>query len=157
MRTRLITIFALCVLLCGMASGAPSDDGAVGMQDLQTTDSVATTMPADSTLPIMTPADTVATRPPVSRIRREKVDLDHQVEFESSDSMIMEGKSLAKMFGNSKVTYGDIELQSENIEMDLQNNTVYATGTVDSLGVLEGTPVFRNGSETYESETMSYN
>ena len=157
MRTRLITIFALCVLLCGMASGAPSDDGAVGMQDLQTTDSVATTVPSDSTLPIMIPADTVATRPPVSRIRREKVDLDHQVEFESSDSMIMEGKSLAKMFGNSKVTYGDIELQSENIEMDLQNNTVYATGTVDSLGVLEGTPVFRNGSETYESETMSYN
>lgn len=158
MRNRLIIISALCVLLCGMAFGTPSGDVAVDLPETQAFDSLKA-LPNDSVSPVAS-ADSVGKSlsvAPVSRIRREKVDLDHQVDFQSSDSMIVVGRSLAKMFGDSKVTYGEIELQSENIEMDLQNNTVYATGVRDSLGVLDGTPVFRNGSETYESETMSYN
>ncbi len=141
-----------------MASGAApavaTDQPVVSDSAALTADSLVTDTLVTDTLPVR--PDTVV-RTMTSRIRREKVDLDHQVEFSSSDSMVMIGSSLAKMFGDSKVTYGDIELQAENIEMNLDNNTVYASGAIDSTGVLQGSPVFKNGSESYESETMSYN
>ena len=94
---------------------------------------------------------------PVSRIRREKVDLDNQVQFESKDSMVLIGKSTSYMYGDAKVTYGDIKLDADNIEMDMRTSTVYAVGTTDSVGDVIGSPVFEDGGDHYESETMRYN
>ena len=101
------------------------------------------------------PADSVAAPP--SRIRRQKVDLDHTVEFQSSDSMVILGRSHTFMYGQGKVNYGDISLDAEQIEMDLRTSDVAATGRADTLGNLLGTPKFTSGKDAYESETMSYN
>lgn len=92
-----------------------------------------------------------------SRIRREKVDLDNQVVFSSADSMILIGRRNMYMYGEGKVDYGDLKLNAAQIDVDLDNNEVYAVGEVDSIGDVVGSPVFEEGGTTYETATMRYN
>ncbi len=96
-------------------------------------------------------------RPKRSRIVREKVDMDAQVVYSAKDSMLIIRRDSAMMFGQSEVTYGNLKLNSENIEMDLRDNNVYAFGVVDSLGEIEGKPVFNENGTDYEAQTMRYN
>ncbi len=92
-----------------------------------------------------------------SRIRRIKVDLDNVVDFTSRDSMVMKGQNKAYMYGEGAVKYGEINLEAEQIEMDMDKSTVYASGRTDSVGDLMGTPIFQEGGDTYESKVMNYN
>ena len=92
-----------------------------------------------------------------SRIRKEKVDLDNQVVFSSQDSLIMKGNNQVYMYGKGEVTYGNLKLDAEQIEMDMSNSLVYAVGRKDSVGEWVGKPVFDEGGTTYETETMKYN
>ncbi|MDE6287941.1 MAG: LPS-assembly protein LptD, partial [Muribaculaceae bacterium] len=55
------------------------------------------------------------------------------------------------------VTYGEIKLESANISIDLADNTVYAVGAPDSVGDIQGSPVFSEGNQSYEAGTMRYN
>ncbi len=86
-----------------------------------------------------------------------KADLDAAVDFSSSDSMVIIRRDSAFMYGNSSVKYGDIKLDAANIELDLNNSTVYAVGVPDSTGELTGKPVFNDGGSEYEAKTMRYN
>lgn len=86
-----------------------------------------------------------------------RVDLDSPVQFSSSDSMLIIRRDSAFMYGNSEVTYGDIKLESANITMDLNGNTVYAVGVPDTAGEIQGRPVFNQGNDSYEAGTMRYN
>ncbi|MBD5191315.1 MAG: LPS-assembly protein LptD [Barnesiella sp.] len=117
-------------------------------------------LPADTTLTIASdsvaiPADTMPK--PVSRIRRQKVDLDNIVNIKSKDSMIMIGRNRAIIYGEGQVDYGDMKLDADEIDVDLQNSTVYAVGRPDSVGEIIGSPIFEEGGSTYETKTMSYN
>ncbi len=91
------------------------------------------------------------------RIIREKADLDNQVNFSAQDSMIVIGRNKTFMFGDSKVSYGDLTLTAENIDLDLQTSNVNASGVTDSIGITKGLPNFSQGGESYDSEIMSYN
>ncbi len=96
-------------------------------------------------------------RPRQSKIRRQKVDLDNQVVFSSADSMILIGRQTTYMYGDGKVDYGNLKLTASEIQLDLDSSIVYACGTPDSIGDLQGTPVFEEGGTSYESKTMRYN
>lgn len=91
------------------------------------------------------------------RIRREKVDLDNVVTFSAKDSMVVIGQNRAYMYGDGDITYGDINLKADNIDMDMATSTVYAVGTTDTLGEVKGSPVFTDKSGEYNPETMQYN
>lgn len=101
------------------------------------------------------PPDTSA-KPP-KRLVREKADLDNIVEFSARDSVLLIGTDRAYMFGDSKVTYGDIKLDAANIDMDMTTSQVYAVGVPDSTGEMIGEPVFTDAGTDYESKTMNYN
>ncbi len=92
-----------------------------------------------------------------SKIVRAKVDLDNPVDFSAKDSMVLVGRNMAYMYGEGQVEYGDIKLDANEIEMNLQNSTVYAVGTTDSVGELMGSPIFNDKGTTYEAKTMRYN
>lgn len=66
-----------------------------------------------------------------SRIVNTKVDLDAPVVFSAADSMTIVRRDSAFMYGNSSVTYGDIQLDAAEIQMDLNHNTVFALGRPD--------------------------
>ena len=97
------------------------------------------------------------TRSTVSRINREKVDLESAVTFTAKDSLILEGNNNAFLFGDGNVEYGQFKLNAQEIMLELDESTVYARGSVDSIGNPFGNPVFRDGGEEYESKQMTYN
>jgi hypothetical protein len=90
--------------------------------------------------------------------RQRKNGIDAPVEYQADDSMTYEGESgLAHLYGNSRVKYQDMDLQSDQIYMQLDSSLVHATGSIDTTGQKFGTPIFKMGSDTYESDTMAFN
>ena len=71
--------------------------------------------------------------------------------------MLIVRRDSAYMFGSATVTYGDIRLDAAEIQMDLSDNTVFALGRPDSVGELQGKPVFSQDGTDYEARTMRYN
>ncbi len=90
--------------------------------------------------------------------KSRKSALEAPVTYEAKDSMtmFMDTKN-AYLYGEANVKYQNIELNSENITMNLDSSVVHAKYGVDTLGVKFGLPVFKEGSQEYKSETMSYN
>ena len=90
--------------------------------------------------------------------RSRKNGIDSPVEYSANDSLTYEAASgLAHLYGESKVKYQNMDLQSERIFMSLDSNLVHATGKMDSTKQLVGTPVFKMGNDEYESDTMAFN
>lgn len=88
---------------------------------------------------------------------KKKQPLDAPVTYEANDSIIFTADGYAHLFGAGKVNYTNIELTSDIISMSLDSSTVFARGRQDSLGVLTGTPVFKDGETPYETKTIRYN
>lgn len=84
--------------------------------------------------------------------------LEDPVVYTAKDSVVftIDDKN-AYLFGDGNVKYMRIDLASEQIRMNMDSSTVHAIGVKDSLGVLQGTPIFKDGSDEYQCETMSYN
>ncbi len=129
-----------------------------------TTDSIAYDSLAADSLPEFShkarrgsPLPTDSTRTTLSRINRSEVDLNAAVVFDAKDSLVMLGQNNAYLYGDGKVEYGQFKLNSQEIRLELDKSTVYATGAVDSTGNLVGTPVFADGGDEYESKEMTYN
>ncbi|MBP3566470.1 MAG: LPS-assembly protein LptD [Paraprevotella sp.] len=84
--------------------------------------------------------------------------LDQPVEYVASDSVTFEsGVGNANLYGNSKVNYTNLELQADWITMNMDSSIVHAVGREDSTGNVKGQPVFKQGSDQYEPERISYN
>ena len=92
-----------------------------------------------------------------SRFIKKKVDLDDIVDFKAQDSLVLEGKNSAFLYGSSTVNYGNINLTANKIKMDMESSVVHAEGTIDSIGEITGTPIFKDASGEYASKTMKYN
>ena len=99
------------------------------------------------------PADTLA----ADTASQKRDALEAPVEYQSKDSMVWYKNGNAYLYGDGQVNYQRIELKANEITIDLDNSTVYAQGTTDSLGVVTGRPIFADGGTPYESQTMSYN
>ena len=91
--------------------------------------------------------------------RRRKNGIDAPVEFSAKDSLIYIASSgMAHLFGDSHVQYQNMDLKSDKIYMSLDSSLVHATGTRDTTTQnLIGKPVFKMGSDSYESDTMAFN
>ena len=90
--------------------------------------------------------------------RQRKNGIDAPVEYTANDSMTYEGETgIAHLYGKSHVKYQDMDLESDQIFMSLDSSLVHATGSLDTTGQKFGTPVFKMGSDTYETDTMAFN
>jgi len=85
-------------------------------------------------------------------------EIDAPIDYEADDSLIFDLENdKVYLYGNGFVTYQDIELRAAYIELDRARDVVFARGTLDSLGREIGKPVFKDGSESFESKTLTYN
>ena len=92
--------------------------------------------------------------------RTKKNGIESPVQYQASDSMVYDaGHKKVYLYGNSNVKYQNMDITSERIYMNLDSNLVHATGAYkDSTSKkAEGTPVFKMGSDEYESDTMAFN
>jgi hypothetical protein len=92
----------------------------------------------------------------VKRISPEAI--DQQVTYRSAG--IKKNDLVNKraiLIDQAEVKYGDIEIKADSIVFDMMANTVYATGRTDSTGKITGKPVFKQGSQEIESDSLFYN
>ena len=84
--------------------------------------------------------------------------LEAPISYTASDSIIvaLDNKKVY-LYKSGVVTYQTIELTADYIELDLNTKEVYAEGLPDSVGVMQGTPVFKDGSEEFECKVLRYN
>lgn len=94
----------------------------------------------------------------VSDSTKKKNSLDAPVSYEAKDSSVYYADTkMATLYGDSKVSYQDMNLEAQIIAMNMDSSVVHAVGVKDSTGTWKGSPVYSQGTENYESEQMSYN
>lgn len=91
--------------------------------------------------------------------RKRKNGIDAPVAYTADDSLVyFAGNKMAHLYGSSTVKYENMDLASEKVAITLDSSLVRATGVIDSATKEKiGTPVFKMGSDTYESDTMAFN
>lgn len=90
--------------------------------------------------------------------RRRKNGIDAPVVYSGNDSMVYYASSkTAHIYGDAKVDYENMKLESEIVHVSLDSSIVRAEGIEDSLGVKSGTPIFDMAGDHYESEKMAFN
>jgi hypothetical protein len=84
--------------------------------------------------------------------------LEAEVKYSAQDSFrIVISEQKIYLYKAAKVEYQNINLESDYVEFDMDNSTVMAAGLVDTSGKVAGKPVFTQGNEKYDSDTMMYN
>lgn len=91
--------------------------------------------------------------------RKKKNGIDAPVAYTADDSLVyFAGNKMAHLYGSSTVKYENMDLASEKVAITLDSSLVRATGVMDTdTHEKVGTPVFKMGSDTYESDTMAFN
>ncbi|HTH56329.1 MAG TPA: putative LPS assembly protein LptD [Cyclobacteriaceae bacterium] len=104
------------------------------------------------------PALKDTTKAKADSAKAKKGDIESTIVYSADDSIISElSTKIVRLYGNAKVTYGQIKLDAEEIIIDYEKSTITANGKRDSTGKLVGFPVFKDGNETYETKGMVYN
>ena len=91
--------------------------------------------------------------------RTKKNSIEAPVNYSANDSLVYDANSkLAHLYGKATVKYEGMDLESEKVRLNLDSSIVHATGAMDTVKKkLSGTPVFKMGSDSYESDTMAFN
>jgi len=82
----------------------------------------------------------------------------NDVKYDASDSIIINQKdNKIILYNNAKIVYGDIELTSGLIILDYKKNEVYAGRIADTDGNLSQYPVFKEGLNIVNPDSIKYN
>jgi lipopolysaccharide assembly outer membrane protein LptD (OstA) len=84
--------------------------------------------------------------------------MESDVAYSCQDSNFFDvpGKKVY-LYGNAVITYQDIKLEADYIEIDFVENAIFATGLPDSAGNMAGQPVFTEGGQSFQATEMRYN
>ncbi len=86
--------------------------------------------------------------------------IDAPVIYNAKDSIVMtmgDSTNLIRLYGDAKVTYKNMELTGEYIELDADKNMVFSTFGLDSVGEEFGYPIFKDAGNQFEMKKMWYN
>jgi lipopolysaccharide assembly outer membrane protein LptD (OstA) len=90
--------------------------------------------------------------------KKKKELLENIVDYKATDYTSF-NKKLQKMYlyNEADITYGDINIKAGNITIDYSKNEVYAKGIIDSLGEYIQAPVFSQGQQVVEPDSIIFN
>ena len=112
-------------------------------------------MESDSLLSLMQ-VDTTANNELDSTI--QKSEIETTINYSAKDSIFYDLKSQKiKLYGNSKIDYGEINLEAYEILVDWNDKTLDANYLTDSTGKKIGKPIFSEGNQSYETDRITYN
>ncbi len=92
--------------------------------------------------------------------RKKSGGVDAPVDYTATDSLVYDAQNkVAHLYGSSNVKYQNMDLTSDRISMDIDKSNVRAMGTADSTAEkgIKGKPVFKMGSDTYDTDTIKFN
>ena len=85
-------------------------------------------------------------------------DIKTTVHYNAKDSITLNMFTRnVKIYGSGKIIYKPIELEAQEITVNWDDTFMQANGVADSTGRVQGKPIFKNGSEVYETNEIKYN
>jgi hypothetical protein len=88
----------------------------------------------------------------------EKGDIATTIYYHAEDSIMMDvATKKAYLYGKAQIKYQDMQLDAEQIEIRWDKNIISAKGKVDTTGKYKGWPVWKQGKDTYVTDSMTYN
>jgi len=89
---------------------------------------------------------------------KKKKTFENRVNYSAKDSIVTDLTSkMVYMYNDSKIKYGDIELESGKVSISFDKKQLSAEGIKDSTGVLSQNPVFKEKATEYKSKVIDYN
>lgn len=123
---------------------------------------ITQTLPAQETkvIPDSSAIAVDSTKKDSVKVKTVKVSkqLKSKVEYVARDSIrfdIIDQK--VYLYGKAEINYEDINLKADYIEILFRTSIVFAKGWPDSTGKVKGNPVFKQGSETFDAKSITYN
>ena len=84
--------------------------------------------------------------------------IETTINYSAKDSIFYDLKSQKiKLYGGSKIDYGEINLEAYEILVDWNDKTLDANFILDSIGKKIGKPIFSEGDQSYETDKITYN
>ncbi len=92
------------------------------------------------------------------RLRGSGMILESRVEYSAADTIFHDLRNRrVYIYGQGELTYDNTHLVADYIVIDFDTNELHATGLPDSLGVIQGKPVFKEGLQSFQSDELRYN
>ncbi|KEO74833.1 putative LPS assembly protein LptD [Anditalea andensis] len=88
-----------------------------------------------------------------------KGDIQTTINYFAEDSIVSDfTQNKVFLYNDAWFEYGNIRLDADYIVIDWEKSELFASGIVDSLGAIQGNPIFKEGPSTYEiRKEMRYN
>lgn len=145
---RLCIIFVMVTLVTGSLAAQEKADS---LFLLETT----TLLAPDSLIFVQ---DSVPTDTLTGDTLKEKPLFEDIIAYDAQDSIrfSVEQKKVF-LYGNANVKYITTELNANFIELDMEKKQAFASGLPDTSGTIVGTPIFKDGTQEFESKELRYN
>jgi len=107
---------------------------------------------------IIAPVEVTKVDVDTNKVNKKKPLLEHKVKRKAVDyEKIDQKKKLITLYNQAEVYYDDIELKAGIIVIDYQKNEVYAGRIKDSTGKYTQLPVFKQGTNVVEPDSIRFN
>ena len=85
-------------------------------------------------------------------------EIETTINYNAKDSIYYDLKTqIIKLYGNSSIDYGNINLKAHEIMVDWNKQTLDANFMRDSTGLKIGKPIFTENNQSYETDKITYN
>tara|TARA_B100001146_G_scaffold29843_1_gene23205 strand:+ start:28749 stop:31388 length:2640 start_codon:yes stop_codon:yes gene_type:complete len=85
-------------------------------------------------------------------------EIETTINYNAKDSIYYDLKTqIIKLYGNSSIDYGNINLKAHKIMIDWNAQTLNANFMRDSTGLKIGKPIFTENNQSYETDKITYN
>jgi hypothetical protein len=90
--------------------------------------------------------------------KKKESDIKSPIKYSSNDSMMFwVKKKMIYAYGEAKLSMEENELDAGHIRMNIDSNYLYAEPLINKKGEKTGVPVFKQGDDKYQINTIKYN
>ena len=94
----------------------------------------------------------------IDSLKPKKSLLEHIVDYSAIDyTTFNQKKQKLYLYNEAEITYGDMNIKAGSITIDYSKNEVYAKGITDSIGEYSQAPVFKQGNNVVEPDSILFN
>jgi len=84
--------------------------------------------------------------------------IDGIINYQAEDSIRFDLRTKkVYLYKKDEVEYGPINLQGDYMEIDFNKSEIFARGVEDSIGKVQGNPIFKESEEEFASEEIRFN
>jgi LptD protein len=85
-------------------------------------------------------------------------DFKSKVSYYAEDSIVYDlDTGMVYLYGKAWMTYEDIRLEAEYIDIDFNTKVLSSKGAPDSTGAIIGKPLFKQGTDEFHADQIRYN